>query len=578
MEATKATINTIINSQALVEIPFFQRSYVWKEELWSRLLDDVSYVATNHNTFHFLGSVILKEMPVDRVTSNGEHKKVKILVDGQQRVTTLIILLKVIALKFNRGDLFDDKFYGIDNKPLLAHGRNDRDAFEEVLGMTEAVKIDNSEKKSKVIEAYNYFIDNIDHRDIKIDNGRQFTYLIDHLLFVSIVLGGDDNEQQIFDTLNSLGVNLTTSELLKNFFFSKETEQLYQSHWVDVFESDKETKDYWDIVLDQGRCKKAMIDIFVESLFKILVQNFGQKIGSDDKERFERSENLSLSIQKFVSQYCNDDKHIFINSMKDYAETFRKCFNPAQCKIGFCGESALERLNVVMFGLKHTTMIPYILFVAKNCPSEEEKERIYHVIESYYMRRIIARLSSKQYNTLLYSIIQNRVLDADALLTRFQNQNEAVMPSDETIRQELHNPIRTKPACGILYLLECHMRDTRSATQLLGFNSYSLEHMMPKNWRKKWPKCTADSDPENRNTMLQTIGNLAIIPQELNASIRDSDWNTKKEGSGKRPGLKTCAAGLLTLADPLTKDVWNEEEILKRTEWICDQVLKYWSI
>ena len=80
--------------------------------------------------------------------------------------------------------------------------------------------------------------------------------------FVKIDLDEDEDEQQIFDTINSLGVNLTTAELLKNYFFSRETIQEYEDKWVSVFEKDDDAKTYWDTELETGRLKRAMIDIF----------------------------------------------------------------------------------------------------------------------------------------------------------------------------------------------------------------------------------------------------------------------------------------------------------------------------
>lgn len=75
-----------------------------------------------------------------------------------------------------------------------------------------------------------------------------------------------------------------------------------------------------------------------------------------------------------------------------------------------------------------------------------------------------------------------------------------------------------------------------------------------------------------------TLGNLAIIPQSLNASIRDSSWQEKKAGKGNKPGLSTCAAGLATFTDVLSTEEWNEETIASRAEWLCEKALELWKI
>ena len=79
--------------------------------------------------------------------------------------------------------------------------------------------------------------------------------------------------------------------------------------------------------------------------------------------------------------------------------------------------------------------------------------------------------------------------------------------------------------------------------------------------------------------MLLTLGNLAIIPQLLNASIRDSSWEAKKSGKGvNNPGLSVCAAGLTTIHDALQKDIWDEECIEFRAEWLFEQARSLWDM
>lgn len=114
---------------------------------------------------------------------------------------------------------------------------------------------------------------------------------------------------------------------------------------------------------------------------------------------------------------------------------------------------------------------------------------------------------------------------------------------------------------------------------LLGFNNYSLEHLMPKKWRNNWGACATEDDAKKRDSLLLTLGNLAIIPQALNASIRDAAWNVKKAGKGQnKPGLLLCASGLYTLHDVLQKNDWNEHEIENRAEWLLANAQNIWKI
>ncbi len=258
MDAHKAIINNIFNNSTLLEVPFFQRPYVWKEDLWERLIDDMEYVVSSKKT-HFLGSVILKE---GRKPKTGElFADCKTVVDGQQRLTTFLIFLKALCLKTMQTTLFDCQFRIMGKDIALKHGKNDILAFNKVVSMDKAEKIDNSSANSRIIEAYNYFIENIDTSKLDIMT------VITNTQFVRIDLDVDENEQQIFDSINSLGVNLTTSELLKNYFFNRDTIAEYEAKWVSVFEKDDETKAYWDTEIEVGRNKRAMIDIFLTHIF-----------------------------------------------------------------------------------------------------------------------------------------------------------------------------------------------------------------------------------------------------------------------------------------------------------------------
>lgn len=571
MDAHKALIQDIFNTGTLIEIPFFQRSYVWKEDLWQRLLDDMEFVVKT-NKPHFFGSIILKagrkRKPDDLFTV------CKTVIDGQQRLTTFLIFMKVLCLKTGQTAMFDLQFKIRGQKLALCHGKNDIAAFEKVMATTKAERIDNPAPEAKIVEAFNFFVDHLDETKLDIMT------LMTNMQFVRIDLDEDEDEQQIFDTINSLGVNLTTSELLKNYFFSRETINEYESKWVSVFEKNDEAKIYWDTELETGRLKRAMIDIFFDAYFQLFIQNRKYNITNEDKLMYGRVDHLSQSYQHFINTYCKGDKNVVLGPMRDYALCFMKTFKLEHCDRSVPSSFGIERINVVIFGLKNTTMIPYILFVAKNVLNEAERNKIYGILESYIMRRMIVHASTKNYNNLFTSLILNHVLDADTLLAKLKSVGDSTtyIPNDSA----LWNGIETSKLVnlqskGIIYLIESKIRPSNSSVALLGFNKYSLEHLMPKKWRNNWPPCATDDLARQRDSILLTLGNLAIITQSLNSSIRDAAWNIKKAGNGK-PGLDLCASGLCTLHDVLIKADWNENEIAVRARWLFDQASRIWCI
>lgn len=577
MDAHKALITNIFNSSTLVEIPFFQRSYVWKEDLWARLLEDLEFVSKTKKT-HFFGSIILKE---GRKPISGEMvTSCKTVVDGQQRLTTFLIFMKVLYLKQNQTMMFDFQFRitGRDMRRIIAlrHGRNDIDAFEKVMSMEEATEIDNPPHGSRIVEAFNYFVRNIDESKLDIMT------ILSNTQFVKIDLDVDEDEQQIFDTINSLGVNLTTSELLKNYFFSRETVHEYEDKWAAVFEKDEDVKSYWDTEIEAGRVKRAMIDIFFDSYFQLFIQDRKFSITKEDKLMYERVDTLAKSYQHFVSTYCNGDKNVVLGPMKEYALCFMRNFRPEQCTMSIPREFGIERINVIIFGLKNTTMIPYVLYISKNVPDKHERERLFGILESFVMRRMVVHASIKNYNNLFTSFILNKILDADTLLSRMKSGGDETtyIPDDEELRNGFEkSKLVNLQSKGIVYLLESKLRPANSSTVLLGFNHYSLEHLMPKKWRNNWDACADEDMEKKRDSVLLTMGNLAIITQSLNASIRDAAWQAKKTGKGMRkPGLKICAGGLYTLHDALEKEEWDEQEIQARANWLFENARVVWDL
>jgi len=572
MDAHKTLISGIFNMTTLVEIPFFQRSYVWKEDLWERFLSDMEFIVKTRSP-HFFGALILKDN--GQPPAGSPYASKLTLVDGQQRLTTFLIFLKVLCLKSQQLTAFDAQYRLIATQEIaLRHGKNDVDAFEKVMSMTSANPINGPEASSQIVKAYNYFLQNADIS--KLD----YMVILANTQFVRIDLDRNDNEQQIFDSINSLGVNLTLSELLKNYFFSRDSIVAYQRIWESVFEKDADAKAYWETEIDTGRFKRAMIDIFFDSYFQLFIQDKQYNVSNDDKLAYTRIDNLFDSYQKFINKYCGGNKNVLLSSLKDYALCFQDIFRPAYCRSAIPSDFGIERLNIVIFGLKNTTMIPYVLFLAKNVANPLELNKMYGILESYIMRRIVVRTSTKNYNNLFSSLILNRVLSANQLSSYLKklNNSTSYLPNDSELLDGFQkSKLMNLHSRGILYLLESHYRPANSAVALLGFDNYSLEHLMPKKWRNHWPACASNADADARDSKLLTLGNLAIIPLSLNTAIRDSDWPTKKAGKGNKAGLDLCAAGLITVYDALQCPTWDESTIDNRALFLYRYAAALWN-
>jgi uncharacterized protein with ParB-like and HNH nuclease domain len=575
MEAGKRTIRDIFNRGRNLEIPFFQRSYVWGEEQWQRFFEDMQMVSTNKKPY-FLGSVILKQQ---QTTSNNDS--ILTVIDGQQRLTTLNIFLKVLCLKNNSDNDFTETFKKQRDKSIiLLHNHNDEASFNEVVNLEELKVYESYSQNDKILQAFNYFNENITDEDLK--SNLDFFNILDNVLFVGIDLGFEEDEQQIFDTINSLGIRLTTAELLKNYFFNRNEIKNYEIYWKSIFEKDDSVKLYWDREVTTGRSKRTFIDLFFYSYLQIKIQDPVLKVKSEDKIDFAKVDNLFESYKRFVKDYGLDITQI-LEEIKDYAILFMNNFNYEIINNELSDKSGIERINAITFGLDTSTLIPYTLFILKNVYEEEKRNELFSVIESYIMRRMVVKATTKNYNQFFTErLIGNKILSKPQFLDFLEKRNDKInfLPNNDELKEGFEKSILiNKYSAGVLYLIESKIRDrNRQATQLLGINKYSLEHLMPKKWENNWGKVINKEAEDFRNRKLLTLGNLAIITQSLNASIRDSNWETKKRGKGSNQGLMRYSAGMETLSSYLEIDDWNESEIEERAIDLYDYAMDIWRI
>ena len=568
MDAGKRTINDIFNGNRILEIPFFQRAYVWGDEQWERLLEDMEHVSQTSKPY-FLGSVILKQQPTNTGNKVGDKRT---LIDGQQRLTTLSIFFKVLSLK--SGDDYEfNRMFKLRDLIAIQHNHNDIDAYELVMNLTELKDLTGTDN---ITQAYTYFKANINAEKLDINN------ILAKILFVGIDLDENEDEQQIFDTINSLGVKLTTAELLKNYFFNRDEISTYTTYWRNVFEKDEDTKNYWDREITAGRLKREFIDLFFFSYLQIKIQDKNLNVKTEDKLEFSKVEQLFESYKKFIKDYLNNDKKTILTEIRDYALLFQENFDYDIIENELTDNSGIERINAIIFGLDTSTLIPYVLYVLKNVSNDTDRNELFDFLETYIMRRMVAHANTKNYNQLFTDrLINNEILSKTKFLEFLEGQADKVnfLPSDDELKIGFESSyLINKQSAGILYFIESKIRNRQlQSTQLLGINKYSLEHLMPKKWENNWGKLSNQEDKIKRNRKLLTLGNLTIITQALNSTIRDANWTIKRKGKADKKGLNTYSAGLETISSYLTLDEWNEQTIEQRAEFLYEKVKEIWK-
>ena len=285
------------------DIPFFQRAYVWSEDNWSELFNNL----TSKNQNHFLGSIILK----NELAAAGSVARFSV-IDGQQRLTTLSILLRACydhivknAASYNY-DESDVKTCQVQMESILFvpeggikkklhvkinHSHLDKKAFESVINgeldtddrWEKYVSLDDDDTTSSIIKAYAYFRDALEDVSQETIDYLWELLTVDKIKFlVNIDLDVNDNEQAIFDTVNSAGVRLSSADTIKNLLYQRYVELLraedpttvderavseYEETWVDAFVSDESTNAYWETQRQYGRMKRSNIETFLHALF-----------------------------------------------------------------------------------------------------------------------------------------------------------------------------------------------------------------------------------------------------------------------------------------------------------------------
>jgi len=271
-----------------------------------------------------------------------------------------------------------------------------------------------------------------------------------------------------------------------------------------------------------------------------------------------------------------------LEEIKEFAEVFMETFDTELLASELLATAGRERINVLIFHMETTTLVPYVLFIERNIEDEQIKNELYECIESYIMRRVLTRENNRGYNILFSDqLISNRILSKHSFLEFVTGQEATAtrMPSDDEVANAFNSSILTnKYAAGVIYLIESKIRSSLHANKLLGINKYSLEHIMPKKWENKWEFNGGNEERAERNRTLLTLGNLTIITQALNATIRDESWLVKRDGKhDKDNGLKHYSIGIDVLREYIDRDVWNESVIKERAKWLSDTALNIWK-
>lgn len=544
MEARTQGVKGVFQNDTLLVIPYYQRRYVWNNSPeymnWTRFAEDMESTMDTDSSY-FLGALILKsDKRTEDEVANGVAKK-RVVVDGQQRLTTMAIYMKLLHQLTARENEFES-YYQLDNDrkdPTIKHNCEDlRDFNSIILSETPGKR----EGNSLIIEANNFFYDRfMDLRKKGVDLNELRKAINSHVSFVVIELSQEEDEQQIFDTINSLGVDLTTDELLKNFLYEAADEDRYKQTWKVMFDNDK-SKEFWgtDAASQKQTKKDKVLDRFLHAFVKLKMWDFD--LSPIHRKEFVKSSNVYKACKSFYDTY-GMSKQELADEILEYAKIYRKNLNDEILNDRIPQSAGIKRLACLINANKSYAVLPYVLYVLGCVNDEAEQNKIFGFLETYLVRRLLCKSSSNSYSDLFAeNLINNKINTFDKLreyIIEKDPDSNLAMPTDEELKLSIGQvKLDETIAKTILYLYETKLRSPNDDGCLTsGINDYCVERMMPKpsaqanmNWQP-----IADYVKENeRKQLIQTLGNafmleLENVDEKQLKRIRNKSFNDKKE-------------------------------------------------
>jgi len=583
-------------------VPLFQRPYVWDHEnqwgpLWQdiRRLVELRIERPTVDATHFLGAVVLQAAP-----SQVGFVPAWSLIDGQQRLTTLQLLFDGAASAFESRGLenltrqletltHNSSAYPQSDGVLLKlrHSNRDRSAYEEVMLADPPIVYEElAHESSLIVRAHRYFADHvaawIEEKGPELTPGRAtalVNVLTQSLQIVVISLRADENSQEIFETLNARGTPLTAADLIKNFTFQRlegegvDTKQAYKETWP------FDTK-FWEKEVSVGRYPVSRSSLFLNQW---LISRVGEEIGP--KSTFSR-------FKHFVEHESDVPMAELLPQIRRQADLYQgwtdKAADPhaSLSAVELCVYRAqaaeIEALKPILLWL-HGDPSPYSLPTVT---------RVIAILESWFMRRILLRLSMGETGRVVADLISSHRGLADEVLVgrvetylRRLNAVSTYWPGDEELREGLFaeaSYLRFKRPRLRMFLeaVEDHYRGYTSPNPSktgvrvprLGL---PIEHVMPQTWASNWPVSGQDAEID-RAAHIHRMGNLTLLTRSLNSSASNGSWSGEK---GKRALLEQHDVLLMNRRIHASSfNGWDEELIDARTHEIGDALIATWPV
>jgi hypothetical protein len=577
-------------------VPIYQRNYKWDElEQWAPLWSDLVDVAedvlelgeTGDVGDHFLGAIVC-----DQVPAFGRDAKAISVIDGQQRLTTLALILASIRFVCLHRGFEEDAEYlwsSVHNKDAVVKDRlehrfkvwpnpADRQGFVAAMEGRTGVT-----RPQRAVEFFTNAIDewlddgsNPDSADelSATPNERMSALISATLRFVKLVkidLEENDNAQIIFETLNGRGERLTDADLIRNALFRQadqdgvDSESLYNAYWS-PFDNEK-----WARSVAHGRHQRDRLSLFLNHWLsmKELKEIPAGSIFRDFKERLRTSGASAETIAKDIAEYS-----LVFDSFESHPALSREWWFFRR----------LDEMNLI-------TVYPVLLFLY-GVPLEvvgiERRLRALEAIESFLVRRLISRSSTRGYGNLFAEVLQvagiGDPVRADERIIELLAEKTAdtdKWPRDADVRSAVLNTniykLKQSRLKMVLEAIDVHCSQGGNVETVTLGHALWVEHLLPQGWREvpEWKLPEGVGDPTkaalDRDHKLHTLGNLTLTTSKLDITMSNRPWAEKVVMLNHHTSLQ-LNRDLVTEAP----EIWDEDEIAARGCLLADYIITIW--
>lgn len=543
--------SSIVSNNRRFYVPKFQRDYLWEGEQWDDLWQDVMSMVDNTDE-HYMGYLVLQT----------ENEKSYYIIDGQQRFTTIIMLIlaaiKNIQRFVEKGIESEENARRIENLKrtflgkedpvtleydnILVLNRNNDPYYRDYIIKLGELRVRNLKTTEKLMKQCFEFFD----QKLKglYNSGRDYAkfiqYVVDNLYFTQIVVNDEMNAFRVFETLNARGVQLSSADLLKNYLFALvDQDHAHESH-IEVLEN---------------RWARLTDNIKAEKLPEFLRYYW------NTSHKSIRSNEVFKTIRKEII----DDKQVFqlVDQMLRYSDVYMALRNPNdETWTDDQVKNDIALLN--LFRLKQ----PYSLLMSAkiNLTDAEFKELLHLIIKLCFRYNVICDRNPNDqelpFNNLALLVSNEHRVDKTLLIPIIVSDQEFQNAFQE--KSFRYNSNNAKIIRYILGRIE-QFKGSALGTRFDNENA-SIEHVFPQSFDESW-----DIDEDRAQSLVFRLGNTCLLEKRLNRDLQDAPFKTKKE-------VYSLSAFYYAHYIGSEFEDWNENSIVRLQKEMAKAAVTIWKL